>query len=317
MPWSLRGVSRVTGIGSNTYQIANPMDKLQWDFMQLCKRNRDGAFATQEARRRTLDLAARELKALGFPNMRATSLKPRHVEVLVKHWEEKGIEVGTVKNRMSHIRWWAEKVGKPSAVPNENAKLGIPERKYVSETGKQIGLSEDQLTKIGDERIKASLLLEAAFGLRREEALKFRPEDAIRGDLAAVPSIHIKASWAKGGRAREIPVCNNPQRRLLALVRQVAGNGSMIPPERSYAEHLKVYEAALKRAGIAHAHSLRHGYAQRRYLELTDRLAPHAGGPRSKDLTPEQKARDEAARLTISAELGHGREEVSAVYLGR
>jgi len=36
------------------------MDKLQWDLMQLCKRNRDGSFSTQAARGRILDLAARE-----------------------------------------------------------------------------------------------------------------------------------------------------------------------------------------------------------------------------------------------------------------
>ena len=115
------------------------MDKLQWDFLQLCKRNRDGSFSTQNARSRNLDLIARELKALGYRNMRATSLKPKHVEALVKHWTEKGLEVGTVKNRMSHIRWWAEKMGNASVVPNDNEKLGIPERKYVGETGKQIG----------------------------------------------------------------------------------------------------------------------------------------------------------------------------------
>lgn len=250
--------------------------------------------------------------------MRASSLKPKHIEALVKHWEEKGIEVSTVKNRMAHLRWWARQIGNPSVIPTENKSLGIPERKYVSESGKQIGLGEDQLARIGEERIRVSLLLEAAFGLRREEALKFRPDYALRGaDPTAADRIHLKASWTKGGRAREIPIRNDHQRELLAWAERVAGNGSMIPPERSYVEHLKVYEAQLKRAGIANAHGLRHGYAQRRYLELTGRPAPHAGGPRSKDLTPAQKVQDGAARLAISAELGHGREEITAVYLGR
>jgi integrase len=293
------------------------MDTLQWDLAQLCKRNKDGSFSTQAGRRKGLDAIARELKELGFVNMRATSLKPKHVEALVKNWEGNGIQTGTIKNRMCFIRWWAEKIGNPSVVPNENIKLGIPDRKYVSETGKQIALGQDQLDRVEDERIRVSLLLEAAFGLRREEALKFRPDYAIRGDLATATEIHIKASWAKGGRAREVPIRNEHQRQLLALTRQVAGEGSMIPPERSYAQHLKVYERATKEAGITKPHGLRHAYAQRRYLELTGRPAPHVGGPRSRELAPEEKAQDEAARLTISAELGHGREEVSAVYLGR
>jgi hypothetical protein len=46
-----------------------------------------------------------------------------------------------------------------------------------------------------------SLRLQAAFGLRREEAVKFQPSYADRGDRLA-----LKASWCKGGRAREIPV---------------------------------------------------------------------------------------------------------------
>jgi hypothetical protein len=47
------------------------------------------------------------------------------------------------------------------------------------------------------------------------------------------------------------------------------------------------------------------------------RAAPAAGGPRSKDLTPEQRELYREARLTISAELGHEREQITAVYLGR
>ena len=60
-----------------------------------------------------------------------------------------------------------------------------------------------------------------------------------------------------------------------------------------------------------------HQYAQVRYQELTGRAAPAAGGPRSKELTPEQREVDRQARLTISEELGHGREQIAAVYLSR
>ena len=47
------------------------MDKLNWDLRQICNRNKDGAFGTQAARWRSLDLMARELRALGFHNLRA------------------------------------------------------------------------------------------------------------------------------------------------------------------------------------------------------------------------------------------------------
>ena len=68
--------------------------------------------------------------------------------------------------------------------------------------------------------------LQAAFGLRREEAIKFAPSYADRGDRIAV-----KASTAKGGRFREVPVRTDPQRRLLDAARRLAGGGAMIPPQ--------------------------------------------------------------------------------------
>jgi hypothetical protein len=64
-------------------------------------------------------------------------------------------------------------------------------------------------------------------------------------------------------------------------------------------------------------HGLRHAYAQRRYEELTGWKSPAAGGPCSKQLRPEQKAVDREVRLIISRELGHEREQITAVYLSR
>jgi hypothetical protein len=41
------------------------------------------------------------------------------------------------------------------------------------------------------------------------------------------------------------------------------------------------------------------------------------GGATSKQLTPKQKAIDREARQTISHEMGHNREQITAIYLGR
>jgi integrase len=288
------------------------MEKLQWDFHQMCLRNRDGSFSTRAARERTLDMCARQLREMGFRQMRAQSLKPKHVEALVSRWQAEGVAPGTMKNRMAHLRWWAEKVGRDSVIPVENAALGIPERSFRSEEGRQMALDLDRLVAIGDERVRLSLLLQAQFGLRREESIKFQPGYAIRGD-----ELHLKASWTKGGRARVVPILTADQRWVLEQVANVAGKGSLVPVERTYAQHLRVYEGELRKAGISKAHGLRHAYAQRRYRELAGWPCPHAGGPKSKDLSPEQKTADREARLTVSAELGHAREEITAVYLGR
>ena len=62
---------------------------------------------------------------------------------------------------------------------------------------------------------------------------------------------------------------------------------------------------------------LRHAYAQQRYEELTGWKSPAAGGPAAKSLSSEQRKLDREVRLIISRELGHQREQVTAVYLGR
>lgn len=285
---------------------------MQFDIHQMCLRNRDGSFSTRAARERALDLCARQLKGLGYGQMRAQSLKPKHVEALVGLWTAEGITAGTLKNRMAYLRWWAEKVGRESVIPGENASLGIPERSLMSAEGRQLALDADKLVLIGDERVKLSLLLQAEFGLRREESIKFQPGYAIRGNM-----LHLKASWTKGGLAREIPVRTADQRWVLEQVKNLAGKGSLIPEERTYVQQVRVYEGELRKAGISRAHGLRHTYAQRRYEDLAGWKSPHAGGPKSKDLTPDQRATDRAVRLAVSAEMGHAREEITAVYLGR
>ena len=157
-----------------------------------------------------------------------------------------------------------------------------------------------------------SLRLQAAFGLRREESIKIKPEWADRGNTLA-----LKDTWTKGGRAREIPIRNEEQRRLLDEAKALAGRGSLIPAGWTYVEQLRRFEHQCAAAGIHRIHGHRHQYAQIRYREITGWLAPAAGGPRSRELTPSQRLLDREARIMISAELGHEREQISAVYLGR
>ena len=161
---------------------------------------------------------------------------------------------------------------------------------------------------------KTGLLPKAndTFGLRREEALKLRPGLADKGDRLA-----LKASWCKGGRYREIPITHDKQRALLDEVRELVGDGSLIGEGRNYFQAVKAYENQLLKAGIGNAHGYRHAYAQWRYKQLTGWSCPAAGGPTVDRMTPAQAARDRAARLEVSHELGHGRLDVTDTYLGR
>ena len=288
------------------------MQDLNHELKQLCARNRDGSFATQAGRERILTLVANQLREMGFVNMRAQSLKPRHVEKLVERWTAEGLSTGTIKNRMTELRWWAEKIGKTNIVAKSNDVYGIADRRYVTNVSKARDLTSGDLAKITDPYTRASLQLQAAFGLRREESLKIQPGWADRGD-----TLVLKDSWTKGGRSREIPIRTAEQRRVLDEAKGIAGSGSLIPADRSYILQLRRFEYQCDKADIHRVHGHRHQYAQARYRELTGWSAPAAGGPRSRELTREQRSIDREARLTISRELGHEREQVTAVYCGR
>ncbi|MDH5502048.1 MAG: integrase domain-containing protein, partial [Gammaproteobacteria bacterium] len=274
--------------------------------------NRDGSYATQATRSRILDLIANQLHELGYKHMQARSLKPKHVDALIAQWKDQRISVGTFKNRLSALRWWANKVGKADIIARDNNAYGIGNRLYVGETSKAQTLDEKQLEKVSEAHVRLSLRLQSAFGLRREEAIKFSPNYAIKDD-----HIKLKASWTKGGRARTVPIRNDAQRQLLEDVKKLAKGGAVIPPERNYVEQRNRYDRQVRTAGIKNPHGLRHAYAQRRYEELTGWKAPLAGGPNRSALSAEQRALDSQARATISNELGHNRTSITRTYLGR
>ena len=88
------------------------MKDLNYQLKKLCRDNRDGGYSTQATRRRLLDLIANQLHELRFRRMQPKSLKPKHVDALVSLWKDQGIGIGTLKNRLAALRWWAKKVGK-------------------------------------------------------------------------------------------------------------------------------------------------------------------------------------------------------------
>jgi hypothetical protein len=288
------------------------MKQLNFELKNLCFMNRDGSHSTQANRHEMLQQIAGELDRLGFKHMRASSLKQKHVEALVKSWHERDLSAGRMKNLMAVIRWWASKSGVIGAVAASNDFYGIDRRIYVTNTSKATTAPETAKELISDAHVRASVELQAAFGLRREESIKFSPSYADKGSY-----IEIKPSWAKGGRGRLVPIRNEVQRAALARAYAVAGKGSLIPPALSYVEQKNRYEGQVAAAGLSKLHGLRHVYAQTRYFELTGRLAPAAGGKTVAELTPEEKQADRLARIQISEELGHEREQITAVYLGR
>ena len=171
------------------------MRDLNYQLKQLCKRNRDGSYSTQANRARMLNQIANQLHEMGYRRMTTRSLKPKHVDALVKRWLSEGMAAGTVKNRMNCLRWWAAKVDRRNVVARSNDFYGIPERQFVSNDSKAVIVDENALSNVKDDYVRMSLELQRAFGLRREEAIKFMPGYADQNDR-----VRLKASWTKGGK---------------------------------------------------------------------------------------------------------------------
>ena len=127
--------------------------------MKLCRQNRDGSYSTQATRSRILDLIANQLHALGYRHMRPTSLKPKHVDALIAHWQKQGISTGTLKNRLSALRWWARKVNRQSIMRRDNTAYGIGSKTHVANHSKALILDNNKLAQINDEYVRMSVRL--------------------------------------------------------------------------------------------------------------------------------------------------------------
>lgn len=264
-----------------------------------------------------LKLFTEQLARNGYDvkTMSPKDLKGRHVNKLLEQWRKDGVSTGTIKNRMVAVRWWAEKVGNSGAV-KDNATYKIENRIYVTNENKSISLKDLDLSKT-DANIAQSLRLQDAFGLRREESMKFQPEYALDGQkIENAQYIRLKDSWTKGGRPRTIPITHEKQRQELknAYAQAVKNGGSMIPKEKSYKSHKAHFEAVTHALEVGQTHGLRHGYAQTRYRALMGFDCPAVGG--SRVLSAEEKVKDKEIRMLISEELGHSRINITSVYLG-
>ncbi|MDH0051471.1 conjugal transfer nickase/helicase domain-containing protein [Comamonas terrigena] len=110
----------------------------------LCLLNKDGSASAQNDRELILVSAAQTLKMSGYQNMAVTSIKRKHINILLKRWYADGLAVGTIKNRMSALRWWAEKVDRQEFFPRNNKELGIGVERIEIKTTSFDSMQEDE-----------------------------------------------------------------------------------------------------------------------------------------------------------------------------
>lgn len=287
------------------------LTKLKSRLFEIMKRNRDGSFSTQSNRKRIILKMAKDLNILGYKFSDPKSLKPKHIFALIEQWKNEGIATSTIKNRMAHLRWWAEKINKAPIVMRDNSSYGIDKRVYITNVSKGKLLDSEKLELITCEYVKLSLIMQREFGLRREESIKFNHSVAVKND-----KIILKGTWCKGGKQRTIPIETKNQREILKKVSELTGTASLIPRYKSYYQQLKSYEYQTTLASLNKMHGLRHEYAQNQYRRITGWECPIKGGVKFNEMTGIQKKIDRKARLEISRLLGHERPQITSIYIG-
>lgn len=300
---------------------------LRRELASILQHNRDGSFRTQAARADSLFVFLRTIReTYKIPSIR--NLKPKHIEHYARTMIEKGLSIGTVKNHMAHVRWLCEKIGKQGICPKSNEALGIGLRSYVTNQDKawEPDRFREVVERIENPNLRLQLRLQEAFGMRMKEAAIFRPHENIKAD-------HIVVDYGtKGGQVRQVPIRTEAQRELLREIQDTIKPGySMTPANNTLKQWLAYYYSTVRSAGVAKiygitSHGLRHGYAQRLYVELTgfrptvshgSKEAFYENTQKQTGLTKEQiKTIDETARKQISEELGHHRIDITSRYLG-
>lgn len=283
---------------------------LQNSIRQILKRSHEGSRCSQADRQLILMKFAEDVVNSGNKLRHVQGLKTKHIANIIQTWQKSGLASGTMKNRLSALRFLAEKIGKPNIVPS-NDQLQIPMRTSAPRYNRAI--TNPDLSAVSNNNILISLQLQRVFGLRREESLKIRPHQADQGS-----QLVLQPSWCKGGRGRNVPIRTEEQRHWLEQAKTLVEKGnSLIPPDKSYIKQRYIYDKQTANAGIRNPHGLRHAYAQARYKELTGWEAPINGGPSIKELTLAQRAIDHEARMSITEELGHSRKQITVNYCGK
>jgi len=74
------------------------------------------SYATQKQRRDVLLQGFRVIRSHGFKFKTVQTLRTKHIECLVRHWETTGLSAATIQNRLSIFRTFATWIGKDGLV---------------------------------------------------------------------------------------------------------------------------------------------------------------------------------------------------------
>jgi integrase len=293
-----------------------------------------GSAKTQYNHKREALRFVEALRVLGYGVERWDKLTNKHVAAVAEYWRsEQRLKSSTIKEYLSGVRSICKAYGNNRINAFNNA-FNVEERSYVTNQDKRLPQEVYESARkslvAGDgrqQRLAVQLTLMRELGLRHEEARKLNPERCI----LPTGAIFI-TDGTKGGRDR---ILHDPSPRQFAAVEAakpyVGRHGNTMPDdvkERAWEAYVyrQIASMGIGRASTgASLHGLRYAYACERYEQLSGFAAPCLFETKAAFQQvartvagDEWEKRDEAARLILKSELGHGpdRDDVVSVYVG-
>ena len=266
------------------------------------------------------------------------SFSGRHVEAVAQYWQVEAragrMSPATIQTYFSFMKTFAGWIGKPKLLKPISCYFDDPKlykrtlASGVDKSWRAAGVDVVAvISEVEDYDVYAatSLTLMQAFQLRFKESVMFRPHtDVVSAAQASKqsdgPAYYLDVHrGTKGGRERYFPINSLARQRALDQARHVAVdvNASVSDPRLTLQQALRRLRYVMERFGITRAglgvvpHGLRHQGAADDFATLTQVAAPIAGGK------PIEAELDQEARGEIASRLGHGRTQITNVYLGK
>ncbi|MGJ9418774.1 integrase domain-containing protein [Massilia sp. CMS3.1] len=304
---------------------------------QHTAKHKDVSFKTRQERADFLRRFFRDLKGkAGFKRLPdPRNLGERHIKAMVAVWQAEKLAAATIQTYLSFLRGLAQWLGKHGLVRQphyyglqvdeyQRHEVAVRDKSWSAQ-----GIDIDGVISeicMFDPYVGAAMRLVRAMGLRRKEAVMFRPHACVMSfDATGLPLHKRKAdSYArikggsKGGRERFVPLDSVERTAAVEHAQTVVAtrDGHMGHPSHTLEQALRRFNYVLEKFGVTQgalgvtAHGLRHEVLIEQFQVLTGHAAPVRGGAR---LPTEIAA---PARQEVAELAGHARKRASSAYLG-
>ena len=247
--------------------------------------NQKGSFGTRKARAAALHAAAKTLKTeLNIQLKTFAGLKVEHIQKLVNHWTQQGIEKRTMANRMSHIRTALrchERAKFALDARISNAALGLAKASRGGTHTVPPAASIEERLGAMQPPAQAVARLQMALGLRAQEAiqadqsLKTWEKQLAQGRPLSV--LH----GTKTGKPREVQLHTQEARdKAIDAVKgalQIAKQqpNQRILPAKTIGAANRAYQRAMNKVGFKGSeasHCLRYHWARQQFAAHLESL---------------------------------------------